>query len=1039
MIYLGRGLIRYLFQHTLKMISHIQETIRQALYLQAKKLPDYSPGDLVIFLFAYCLLPIIRLMISVQGPDLEREENTLETISNRQFSVYVRNIIEEFTIQPAAPLPNDEEILLQSFKWVSQVYDAVPQIEEFEDIRQGFGNLLKGVGACDLILNSASGNWNRDTIIGLLRKIVELNPELAWMGERLPDQSETKVIPSEGVIETLAMMKIPPAELIANQPGSLTTTQRDFLIAIQNWHVGEIDKVEQRTRRWVFYARILMGGVAVLLFAVILAAAYGIRTTMVARSNADMAATNAGIAGEVARVAGTDVVIASTARVSSTQSIATAQVAATTVVRENADELAAQSQAQLDKRLDLALLLGIEAFRSLDTYQTRNALFSALHHDERLQQFIHGHHGGVQALAYSPDGRYLASAGEDRTILISEISSGKTAFTPLTGHTDTIYALAFSEKGRLLASGGRDHRIILWDLSQGKARDINFEGHSGSIYGLAFNPDGTRIVSASEDKSVRVWDVETGKEIGSPKLSHTQSVTAVAFSPNGQFIASGGLDKQVIIWNAKSGAPYSRAFINAIAPVWTLAFSPDSRLLAAGSADGAIHLWDINKGTSAGKALTGHRQNVLGVDFSPDGKLLLSAGDDGILVWMLSEDASQWIPSNMLEGEFAPLRAVAFSPDGATMAAGSSIDDTVLVWNVQAIFGRGYSGGITLASHTDTVSDLVFSPEGSSLVSGSWDGTIRLWDVSKGVNSPAVEGVSSRAVINAHEGYVMSVSVSPDGKWIASGGVDKSVRLWRTSNQQPLGAPLMGHEDWVRDVLFQPAGSLLASAGWDKTVRLWDINNQMPVNQVMTPSGKALYSLVFNPRGDLLATASESGQDGITVWRSVDFASEVPQKVFSIPMTRTIYALDISPDGKILAAGGADKMITLWSIEDGSQLGNGWSAHSGDILDLAFSPDGSLLASGGSDAQVILWDVQTGLPLGRPLHGHSDFVYAVAFRPDGKLLASGSADKNIVLWSTDAEEWIVQACKKVGRNFSQAEWEKYFISMPYRKTCPQNP
>ena len=305
-----------------------------------------------------------------------------------------------------------------------------------------------------------------------------------------------------------------------------------------------------------------------------------------------------------------------------------------------------------------------------------------------------------------------------------------------------------------------------------------------------------------------------------------------------------------------------------------------------------------------------------------------------------------------------------------------------------------------LSLHNDAVRDLVFSPNGKILASGSSDKTIRLWDVSDPLH-PAQLGYPSSG-----ESSFRSLAFSPDGKTLASGGW-KEIILWDVSDPQlpkVLGSPLTGHTNWVMSVAFSPDGKTLASGSDDNTIRLWDVSDpRVPKasGEPLSAHTEEVTSVAFSPDG--LTLASGSWDTTIRLW---DVSDPRLPKALGEPLSGYIDDVDsvtFSPDGKLLASGGWEKII-LWDVSDPQQpkaLGNPLAGHSSFVVSVAFSRDGKTLASGSYDKTIRLWDVSDPLlpeALGEPLSGHTDKVSSVAFSPDGKMLASGSWDTTIRLW-----------------------------------------
>ena len=807
----------------------------------------------------------------------------------------------------------------------------------------------------------------------------------------------------------------------------LNELEREFLDASVALEQRERREAQHRVRRTI-------GGLVGALAVILAVAIYAVVQSQEAVRQRDVAVTEANALATAEALANDQRNAAEIAKNDAVQARNDAIIQARIALSR---QLAAQALSGLNDRVDftprpgccrdrnvnpigLSLLLSRQAYQVADTLEARTSLFTALAFSPGLTTFLRGHTDVVTSVAYSPDGKILASGSQDGSVRLWTASTGLLLGELI--RQGPISSLVFSPDGAKLAVGTDWGQVHLWDTATRARLGEPLNTPTGRVYSVAFSPDGKTLALGSDDASASLWDVDSRQPIGEPLRAGEARVYSVAFSPDGKTLAAGSdeFDKRVWLWDLSTRRVMDQLSGHTSA-VRSVAFSPDGALLATGSSDRTVRIWNLSTGQELGQPLRGHTDNVTSVAFGTDGTTVASGSDDAtVRLWDIRTFEQIGPP---LRGHTDRVTSVAFSSDGKNLAAGSE-DQTVGLWKV--------TGEMSLPGATGLLAGAGFTPDGRTLVAEIQGPTVRLWDAATRQSF----GKSAQAHAN-----VRGVVFSPRGDVFATGSDDGIVRLWDVATLQLTGE-LRGHTQPVFTVAFSSDGKMLASGSEDKTVRLWDVDRKQPLGEPLLGPMDWVLSVAFSSDGRMLAGGGRDER----VWRwDVATHKSIGQPLHHAPLAfparSPVTSVAFSPGGKVLASGADDSgggTVQLWDVDSGHPLGDALRGHTAGVASIAFSPDGRMLASGGGDfdGTLRLWDVATHQPFGDPMGGSTAGIVSLTFSPDGRNLVSTS-QHSVQIWDVSLGTWLERACQIANRNLTQAEWKQYIgADTPYQSTCP---
>jgi RNA polymerase sigma factor (sigma-70 family) len=592
------------------------------------------------------------------------------------------------------------------------------------------------------------------------------------------------------------------------------------------------------------------------------------------------------------------------------------------------------------------------------------------------------HRGTLRSVAFTPDGKLLASAGWDPVIRLWDPATGKEV-RQIVGPERGVDAIAYSRDGTLLAGAGMAGDVLLWDAVTGK-EVRRLPGHARQVHGIAFSPNGDRLVSG-DDAVARVWDVASGKVRQTLGVGDG-GVSAVAFSPDGRHVAAGNAKGTAFVWEADTGKSVQQ-FHGQGDYVHSLVFSPDGAALLTAVQNGPVGVWDVTTGRAL-RPFPGGEHHVRTLAFAPGGKLLATGGSRlQLRLWDWPERRERWHVTAHPDG----IQSLSFTPDGRTLASNSP-EACIHLWDVAT--GKPV---LPTAGHQERVTAVACAPDGGTILTAAWDRTIRLWDAATGKQRGTLVAGSEEE--DHRQGFAVStvshLALSPDGKLLAAVRADESIGCW----ELPSGKEVRRYRGGC--VAFSPDGRLLACGTGMGVIRLYERDTGNLVRELhghktslaqlaFTADGKTLLSHGRPLEGSLTGDRVETETDYLRVW---DVETGRQRRAF--PGASRVGSVTLSPDGRTLVTFAGQGIVLLETATGGQRAE--LRGHTEMLFQAVFAPDGRTLASGSEDGTIRLWDVLSGKEVGR-LEGHRGWVLDLAFAPDGRRLVSVSLDTTALVW-----------------------------------------
>lgn len=560
------------------------------------------------------------------------------------------------------------------------------------------------------------------------------------------------------------------------------------------------------------------------------------------------------------------------------------------------------------------------------------------------------------ALTFSADASIIATV-HGNSIYVWDTFTGN-AFAMLDKHPDSINALALSPDGAKLATAGGDWTVRLWEVSTGKYIN-SLTGHPSSVNAVAFSPDGKILASAGS--TLRLWDADTGALLHADNKD-LGSIDLIAFSPDGKTLATGGgWDHTVHLWDVNTGG-LQEGLKGHTDKIRDMAFSPDGTKLITASRDRTMRLWEVNTGSeqknlpTPDDAIKPHvamnrmlvllergilpkeRDDVHSVKFSTDGIQLISVSGDGSLhLWDV--DTGRYQLSSALGEHTNWVSNLAFSTDSKYLISDNALEARVRVWSAETFTQH------TILAPPQDVIGLTFSPDFKKLVGRVFLHGIQVWDATTKEHLFALEGIDRRD-------HYWPLVFSPNGKIFAGSGgqtlLSNKIQFWQTDTGARLFT-LEGHTGVVSEYTFSPDSQTFASGGDDGILILWDVETGKRLLN-LTGHTERISALAFAPDGKILTSG---GGNEIRLWDV-----QTGTLIGSLDTAENVTALAFSPDAKTLASGNEKGLIQMWKPAPDYQIQTTFTGHQDVIHVLMFSPNGKTLASGSNDGTILLWDIK---------------------------------------------------------------------------------
>lgn len=618
-----------------------------------------------------------------------------------------------------------------------------------------------------------------------------------------------------------------------------------------------------------------------------------------------------------------------------------------------------------------------------------------------------GHYSAVTSVCTSHDGRLIATGSNDKTIILWRSSDGK-QIRSLRGNTSGISYLEFNRKGNTLLSLGNDGTIVLWNVSSGEAiRRVNLPGDRFTC--ASFHPEEKEIVTGSRKSGVSTWNIDSGD-----KISQFEAVTedllsargftysetgSVKFSCDGKYIIAGAGDNTAILWNAKTGEEirkYKKTRTSCTSCIAEAIITSDSKYVLSAGTD-SIKLYDMSSGSLL-KEFYGRGGSPENVVISNDDKYIAAIEYGVAKIWDIETgkiivEAGDYSQNKVL--------SIAISPDGNQLitAGQKRIAD---IWNISTgnkiITLQGYLNNVDEQILTDPymywaamVNETKLSPGGEYIAVGRTGNNAKIIQFSSGRVYQTLKG---------HNSMVISLCFSPDGKYLATGGLDGKAIVWDVETGDSIQVIRFPDSKLaIFSVDISPDGKMLATADWGGYVTIWDIETGERIQVISPHERMGVYQVKFSSNGVYFISA---GLDRKLKLTEIDSGQEV--RIFT-GHTELVNSINLSPDGDRIITSGWDGTIRVWDFYSGLQILR-IRAHEGGVYNAKFDSTGGFIVSGGDDFLVKEWDASTGEMICE-LAGHQGGVGDVNITNDHNYIISGSRDGSIRIWDLDEEKEIV--------------------------------